>query len=247
MNTLKLLFFTLLLALVGCNGSSTDTDAAPADNDSQYATHAQLSQALAAVSGLKAQMADVQIIGKLKTSASRTDSVGRVIDAQGNAVSFGPCPDMGVFQGRGGSDTANPLTSQFEVYKTAGCSGIPSGVFTSYNDVTGLHDVPPYAVWDGPNCTGNMYIETDVPQNTFPGAVLSGGVVFTSPIDGKAYWMQGGQSPHPIAIQSAINTRGGSCGPDVETRVSVTAIPNDVNQSGVPDSLVPNSWTQASP
>lgn len=247
---MRIVLLMILALLAGCNSS---------DDDSSFATQQQVSaipNEATAVAALRAQvtemqtkLADLQVIGKLKgQSAGLSPSDFRTMgELSATPVSFGPCTNMGIFQGRGGSDTADPLRSQFEVYKTVGCTS-NNGAFTSYNDITGQHDVPPYLAWDGPNCHGNLYIETDVPQNTFPGAILSGGIVFMNPIDGLAYWIQGGQTPASITIQSALNTSpGGGCSPDIETRMTVLAIRNDITQSGIPDSLVPGSWTQVAP
>lgn len=244
---MRTMIFVLVAFITGCNGSS--------DDDSLLATKAQLPpnestqvQALQAeVDALKKGQSELALIGKLKSNLP-VDSVGRVLDATGTPVSFGPCSNMGLFQGRGGSDSQDPLLSQVEIYKTTGCNGI-NGVFTSYNDLTGLHDVPPFIAWDGPNCQGNVYIETDVPQNAYAQSVLDSGIVFTNPVDSLAYWLKGGQTPVPIQIQSSLNTRPGSagCNSDIETRMAVLAIRNDVTQSGVPDSLVPGSWTNGSP
>lgn len=250
---MRIALLMILALLAGCNGSS-DNDSALQQQISAIPNEATAVQALKTeVSSLTSKVSELQLIGKIKgqTLDASPDAFRTMGEfAQGvNAVSFGPCTNMGIFQGRGGSDTADPLRSQFEVYKTAGCAGNANGIFTSYNDVTGLHDIPPYMAWDGPNCTGNLYIETDVPQNTFPGAILSGGIVFTNPIDGLAYWIQGNQTPEPITIQSALNTSSpaNTCGPDIETRMAVHAIRNDASQSGIPDSLVPGSWTTVAP
>lgn len=79
---------------------------------------------------------------------------------------------------------------------------------------------------------------------------VKNGLVFQSPLPGDSTIFQVNSTktpPQNLMIQSAINTRGGICGPDQEVRLVVIAIPNDVQITGVPNSLVPNSWTTVAP
>ncbi len=135
---------------------------------------------------------------------------------------------------------------QFDIYKNC------MGYLASYNEVTGLHDKPPYAAWDGPNCTGNLLIITDVPGDGMNVGAMEGGMVFSSPLPGDTtvYQIVAGQTPQSVQIQSSINTdpTGNSCSsPDIEVRMVMFATKNDGSVNGVPDSLLPESWTQVAP
>lgn len=240
MRSFVIVLFSLLAA---CNGS---------DNDSSLVTQAQLPPNEAtAIAAIRAQIAKVQLIGRIVSQTQININSPREFAMQGEPiisaitpVSFGPCADMGILQGRGGSDTGAALDSQFELYKQ--CTGYTYAI----SNLTGLLDVPPYLTWDGPNCTGNAYLEMDVPQNTMNADAVKNGVVFQSPLPGDTTVFQVNSTktiPQHIMIQSAINTRGGVCGPDQEVRFVVIAMPNDVNITGVQNSLVPNTWTTVAP
>lgn len=220
--------FTILLFLIGC-GASSDQSVSLADFNSLKAQ----------VVTLQTQMSKLQFEGKLNTVVVAHGVLTRAIT---QAVSFGTCPDMGLFQGRGGSDTPDTISSQFETYKQC------TGYFYTISDFTGVLDVPPFVAWDQPNCQGTAYIETDVPQNTINSQVLKGGYVFQSPANPSiTYAVTAGQTPQPVMIQSALNTRGGVCGADVETRTVVSAVVNNSAITGVPNSLVPGTWTNGVP
>ena len=239
---MKFTIFGLMLFLAACNGS---TSSAPDPEIAALKSQVQnLTEALAAATHADAQkFANLQIIGQVRGPLSM--DAGRAITA-----SFGPCASMGVYQGQGGSDSANPLHSQFEIYKqiadaTTGC---PAST-TSYNEVTGLHDRLLYAAWDGPNCTGTLYVETDVPQNTMSLAALENILLMMSPdpADSTVYASAAGSTPQAIQIQSSYNAAGGECLADIETRMVIPMVVNDVQVTGVPDSLVPGSWSKVSP
>lgn len=237
----------LFLILAGCNS----------DDDSSLVTKAQLppneSTQIAAlqaeVSSLQNSIKQIQLIGKpIGQAIAQTDSVrsfrmlGEPTLAPGAVTGqFGPCADMGVLQGRGGSDTGDALDSQFEIFKQC------TGYSYSISNLTGLLDIPPYLTWDGPNCTGNAYLEMDIPQNTMNADAVKNGLVFQSPVDSTVYEIPAGEQPQQIMIQSAINTRGGMCGADQELRLVIHAIPNNTSITGVPNSMIPNTWTTVAP
>lgn len=242
----------LALCLSACGGYDgvsqvqVEQDIAKAPNQATGVSALQ-----AQVASLNKQMSNVQIIGQLKKPGTEDfRKMGEpIVESVSQATPFGACPNMGIFQGRGGSDSSNPVGSQFEIYKTEGCADSSlDGQITSYSNITGQHDTAPYLAWDDSTCGqngGTLYIETDEPSN-FYAAALTGGVFS---VGGQSYWIKPGQTPEPIMIQSAINTRpgGGFCGIDQEVRMVVIAIRNDFNQSGIPDSLVAGSWEQVAP
>lgn len=242
---MKFTIFGLMLFLAACNGSSSSqpdprVDALQAQIDS-------LTQTLAAATHENAQkFANIQIIGQVSGQLSM--DVGRAITA-----SFGPCSNMGIYQGQGGSDSASPLKSQFEIYKQIANSqtGCPASM-TSYNETTGFHDRLPYAVWDEPGCSeggGNIYVETDVPQNTMSLSALQNILVMMGPepSDNTVYASQAGSTPEPIQVQSSFNVLAGICDSDIETRMVIPMFKNNVQVTGVPDSLIPGSWSKTSP
>lgn len=230
----------LMFALTACNGSDTTPVVAGP-------TLAQFQAAQAQIDALNKQMKQLQLIGHVNGGAPVSRDTRSIMAMQGEptitkAVSFGPCADMGVLQGRGGSDTGSPLSSQFETYKTC------MGYTYSISSLTGLLDVPPFLTWDGPNCTGNAYLEMDVPQNTMNADAVKNGIVFQSPIDATVvYEIPAGEQPQQIMIQSAINTRGGICGADQEVRLVVHAISNNISVTGIPNSMIPGTWTTGAP
>lgn len=230
--------FVILLA--GCNQGTNNI---PYSDPALVAKVDNLSKALAAATHLQAEQA--LSIGKLQL-------IGKVhgqVNATGITISdFGPCADMGIYSGQGGSDSSNPLASQFEIYKHSATANCP-GSTTSFNETTGLHDRLKFAAWDGPNCTGTMYVETDIPQNSMSLEAMENILVIMSPdpSDNTVYATQAGSIPEPIQIQSSFNASGGLCGTDVETRMVIGFVKNDPHVTGYPDSLVPGSWSRVSP
>lgn len=248
---MRALIIGFVIFLAACNGSGNSTPGiTQADIQAAIAPlQSQVDGLQAENDKLKAGQAKLALIGKLHGVS--TDAVGRTVDAVGNPVSFGPCTDMGLYQGQGGTDSANPLASQFEIYKqTADAqSGCP-GATTSYNETTGLHDRLIYAVWDEPDCKGNMYVITDVPKDTMSVAALEEILVIMSPdiTDNTVFASEKGSTPQPIQIQSSFNIAGGACSsPDIEIRMVIKMIVNDTHITGVPNSLVPGSWSRVAP
>lgn len=236
---MKTYLLALVVFLAGCNQGTNNV---PYSDPALVAKVDALTKALAAETHARAEaIARLQLIGKVRGQ----------INAAGLAIAdFGPCTDMGIYSGQGGSDSANPLASQFEIYKQTASNGCP-GSTTSYNETTGLHDRLIYAAWDQPNCQGTMYVETDIPQNSMSLTALEGILVMMSPDpnDNSVYASQAGSSPNLIHIQSAMNGSIGGrvCASDVEDRMGIAMIKNDFHVTGVPDSLVPGSWTKVSP
>lgn len=224
-----------ILFLSACNSDTTTVQKVPYTDPAVTAKLNALTEALAAATHEDAQrFALLQVVGK----------VNGLRNAAGVSVAdFGPCANMGTFQGRGGSDSSNPLASNFEIYLTC------TGYTTSYNEATGLHDYPKYAAWSEPNCQGTMYIITDVPQDTMSLAALENGLVMLDPLNNVVVTTQQGSSPESVQIQSSSNLQASvACGgpSDIETRMVISTVPY-TNQTGAAESLVPGSWTIASP
>lgn len=238
---MRSLIIGMILFLSACNQGTTNI---PYTDPSVTAKIDALTQALAAATHGEAQkFSELQIVGVVRGQ----------INAAGVAVDFGPCANMGIFQGLGGSDSGNPLHSQFEIYKQIANAqtGCPASI-TSYNETTGLHDRLPYAAWDDGVCGkngGTMYVETDIPQNSMNLSALENILVMMSPdpTDNTVYASPGNSVPQPLQIQSSFNALGGQCFPDVETRMVIPMFKNDVHVTGIPDSLVPGSWTKVAP
>lgn len=244
---MKFTIFGLLLFLAACNGSTEVVQKVPYSDPALVAKIAALTQALAAATHEQAMQAkslsSLQLIGKVHVTASaeRVMAIGRAAETPPN---FGPCTDMGVLIGRGGPDSSIPLASALESFQT--CTGYSYTIST----LTGTIQGPPYAAWDGLNCTGNLFIITDVPGDGFNPQVVNNGVVFTSPVDGLVYMIPAGSVPQLTQIQSAMNLApgGGSCGsPDVEMRMTVQAILNDVSITGVQSTSFPLPITITAP
>lgn len=244
MRSFVIVLFSLLAA---CNQS---------DNDSGFVTQAQLPpNESTQIAALRAEVRQLQLIGRPVGTSVHADSIEtfRMLGEPTLAPAavtvtgqFGPCANMGVLQGRGGSDTPNPLLSQFEIYKN--CMNETYSISTT----TGLLDIPPYLAWDGPNCTGNAYLEMDVPQNTMNNDAIKSGLVVQSPLPNDASVFEINSTKNPpkvITIQSALNTRPGSvgCTTDIEARLVVLLIPNNNSSTGAPNSMIPGSWTTTAP
>lgn len=251
---MRMLIIGFVVFLCACNGSGNSTPGVT-QADIQVAIaplQSQIQSLQADNDRLKQGQDKLILIGQLNATNFKTDSVGRVVDAIGNPVNFGPCADMGLYSGQGGSDSANPLQSQFEIYKQKAdaVSGCP-GATTSYNETTGLHDRLPFAGWDQPNCQGTMYVETDVPKNTMSLDALQSVLVMLSPdpADDAVYASASGSVPQPIHIQSSMSGAPGGllCQPDIETREAIAMVRNDFHVTGVPDSLIPGSWSKVAP
>lgn len=245
----------VMFLLAGCNGST-----APADNDSAYATKAELPPNEAtAIAAMRAEIADAQAtVSELKASVSKLQLIGQVHGTPAkaartaglgnnnflpNSVNFGPCTDMGVLIGRGGRDSNIPLASALESFQT--CTGYSYTVSTLDGTIQG----PPFAGWDGPNCTGNLLIITDIPGNGFNPQVINNGVVFTGPVDNVVYMVAAGSIPTLMSIQSSMNLGpgGGVCDTDIESRLAVQSVPNDVSITGVQSAPIPLPITIAAP
>lgn len=248
MRSFVIVLFSLLAA---CNESSNTVTPDP--------SLTQIQALQTQVDNLSAQVKQLQLIGRPVGQVAKTDQVAqfRMLGEPTLAPAastgpapvtgqFGPCADMGVLQGRGGSDTSNPLLSQFEIYKN--CVNETYSISTT----TGLLDIPPYLAWDGPNCTGNSYLEMDVPQNTMNQDAIKSGLVVQSPLpnDSSVFEINSTKNPpKTIMIQSALNTRPGSagCQTDQEMRLVVLLIPNATQSTGAPNSMIPGTWTTTAP
>lgn len=243
---MRMLIIGFVVFLAACNSSGVSQQTVDSDIQTSMAKlQAQVTALQASNDALKAGQAKLTLIGKLH--GVTTDAIGRMVDAVGNPLSFGPCADMGLYSGQGGSDSANPLASQFEIYKQT-ASGTCPGATTSYNETTGLHDRLKFAAWAQPNCQGTLYVETDT-VNSMSLNALEGILVILSPdpADNTVYASQAGSVPQSIQIQSAFNFTGGLCQPDSELRMVIPLFKNDFQVSGVPDALIPGSWSRVAP
>lgn len=260
MNLQKMMFASavvLMSALAACFGGSHNSSATYTLTQSQFNTLLAASPYTKAIADATAeqaqqatQLSKLQLIGKVKGSAN--EEHGQFRTSAVSTVSFGPCTDMGIYQGQGGSDSANPLQSQFEIYKqTADAQTGCPGSITSYNETTGLHDRLPFAGWDGPNCTGTMYVMTDTPQDTMSLSALEGILVMMSPdpSDNSVYSSTAGSTPQSVQIQSSMNGAPTAqiCQASVSIHMAIAMTKNSTQVSGVPNFLVPGSWSRVSP
>ena len=228
--------YIVFLALAGCGGgvvSEGNGTEAPVSVSTVAAIQAQ-------VTALQGQIAELKLVGKVATTAS-TDSV-HVTYQSVTPVNFGTCSNMGVLVGSSSHNPMYPLTQQLQVFKT--CTGYQY-VATSAGGAPGI---PPYAVWDGPNCTGKLYIETDIPSLTYDSEALTGGIVFSDPLGGQAvYYVAAGAVPGPVLAQSAFNTTNPNdiCGAVNATVQGVIVSPNVTSITGVPNAIP--AYTLAAP
>lgn len=234
MKTPKDLFYLILatavISVAACNSSSSSS--APDPEVAALKTQVQdLSQALAAATHEDAQkLSEFKLIG---IPEGTTDVAGRILNAVGNVVSFGPCADMGVMIGfeNSSNQPANALNAVSEDFKQ--CTGYIYGANVSDGTVTTGQRI----FWDGPNCTGNL-LEWEAAGGGYSTTALQGGVVFTSPVDNLVYMVRAGQTPQPVLIQSAWVLSNPGCQSDVETQLMYTVEPNDISVTGVPSNGV---------
>lgn len=231
-----LLFGSLMYACGG--GATAGGTLTQADFDKLLGTSS-------AFTDVQTGLARLPLIGKVKGQVSMDTGLAVAAD-------FGPCADMGIYSGQGGSDSANPLQSQFEIYKqTADTQTGCPGATTSYNETTGFHDRLPFAYWSAPNCKGVMYVSTDTPSFTMSLAALEGILVMKSPdpADDHVYASAAGSSPQTVTIQSNMNGAPGGqvCGNGAASIHGIAMPLNETQTTGVPDSLVPGSWSRVAP
>lgn len=225
---MKTALFSLLLLflfLTACNGSGTTYVTDPA----LVAKVDALTKALAAATHADAKkFAGLKIIGK--TPGGFSLDAGRVV----NAVSFGPCANMGVlvgFTNPNFSGTADPLTSTYQAFKQC------TGYYYEAQVGNGSLSVANRLFWDGQNCTGNEY-EWEAGGAGYNTQILQSGVVFLSPVDGTTELaVTAGQTPQPTLIQSVWVASSPGCQADVETQLLYKVVPNDTSVTGVPESV----------
>ncbi len=232
---MRSLIIGLVVFLAACGGGGTTIAGI---------TQAQLD---AAVKPLQAQVDSLQTQNKsLQDSLAKLTLIGKVhgvsseLRMQGEfrteavaAPSFGPCADMGVLVGftAQGSNTADPLTASNEAFKQ--CTGY------SYESVVGTGALAPTQrlYFDGPNCTGNMYV-WPASGAGYNAQILQDGVVFSSPIDGSGMMVKAGQVASMIQAASVyiILNAGCSIDGDLQPMWNVTA--NDISITGVSSNAV---------
>lgn len=231
MRTVILLIVTAFLS--ACNSS---------DDDSGLVTKAQLPPAAstaalrAEVTVLEGQMKKLTLEGKVNgiVPVIHTDVV-RAMAMQGEptlraAVSFGPCPDMGVKVGDTNAiqdPDAGSLSAAYQAFKT--CTGYLYEVST----VTGNIKAANRIFWDGPNCTGNL-LEWEAGGAGYNTQTLKDGVVFLSPVDDSTQLMvTAGQTPVPTFIQSVMLDFNHVCQSDIETQPMYQVTSYSLQTTGV--------------
>lgn len=254
---MRTIIFVIALMLAGCGGSS-DNDPVQVqtpDNDSNYVTNQQLSQAInqipqvpnesTEVAAVRAQLAadeqkisQLQLIGKpvqsgsSRTASIRVESTGRY-SQQVSSVSFGPCSTLGVMSGflNSAGQPADFLTATSVAFKQ--CTQYSYEAFAD-----GSLAQAPRIYWDGPGCTGNM-LEWEAAGAGYNTSTLQNGVVFISPVDGVTTLMvKAGQTPQPTLIQSIWVLSSPGCQSDIETQNMYLVSTNDTSVSGVPNTSV---------
>lgn len=160
----------------------------------------------------------------------RTNAISHEASAIAQAISYGPCNDMGVFMGVSQPD---PLTATIEYFKQ--CTGYEYGAVVE----TGAIAKPVVLWFDGANCTGNMFEAED--DGGYNRQVLQNGVVFISPLDGTTELMvAAGQTGRSTVLLS--NFTGGACNSGaMETQTSYHVTINNLSITGVP-SVVPTNF-----
>lgn len=225
---MRMLIIGFVAFLCACNGSGNSTPGVTqADIQAAIAPlQAKVNALQASNDALKAGQAKLTLIGKLHGVS--TDAIGRMVDAVGNPVSFGPCADMGVLLGRGDNPfSQDPLSAIYESFQQ--CTGYEYSVTVATKTVA----VGPRLFWDGPNCTGKMY-EWNSGGGSYNDQALDGGVVFLSPLDNSSLMVASGQIPSPVLMQSVWVTSNPGCQSDVETQNLYKVTQNDPSVTGVP-------------
>lgn len=230
MKTLKYLFFLTLFALTACNGSSSSSAPDP-EASALTAQVLHLTQALADATHVQAQQAskisELRLVGTIPTTSG---SASIRFESEPRAIpSFGSCSDMGVMVGftNGSGTPADALSASVQDFKQ--CTGYLYGANVADGSITqGVR-----IAYDGPNCTGNVFVweESGAGYST---ATLQNGVVFMSPADSLTYMVTAGQTPQPVQQQSEWILASGGCQPIIQTELMYRAVINDATLSGVP-------------
>ena len=248
-----------LMLLAGCGGGSNSTST-PGDTDQvttadvvaaiAEATHAQAQQ-IAAVRAQQTtdetKLSKVTNFGHapgVTTEVAHSDSV-RTLAMQGELVAvpqitnFGPCTDMGQLIGTS-FDGITALGATIENYKQCPINSAQYvySVIVQTGAVAG--PINGFIWYDQPNCEvgggRRLIFENDGSYNR---QVLQSGVVFIDPSDGASVLMvAAGQTPSTMTSKSIAT--GVSCTNATETHLGYLVTANDVNVTGVPESVPSN-------
>lgn len=222
------IYMTLILTLflAACNGS---------DNDSSFATTANLppneATAVAALQDqirtLQDSVKKLQLIGHAHgvVSAERVLAIGTK-NAMTEAVDFGPCTDMGVYEGATFQPGNGPLGAIYQAFKNC------TGTHAEYNVETGDLKTANRTYYVSIDCTGTAY-EWQASGQGYDRQILNDGVAFISPADGTALWIKPNQTPQIIAVQSVYILQNGDCEPDGDVQPMWVSSPNDTATNGI--------------
>lgn len=222
---MRSLIFVMILGLVGCN--SSDDDSALQQQISAIPNEATAIQALRAeVSDMQTSIKKLQLIGHAHgvPSAERVLAIGS--NAFTEAVSFGPCTDMGVYEGSTFQPGNGPLGALYQAFKNC------TGTHAEYEVDNGALKPANRTYYVSADCTGTAY-EWQAGGQGYDRQTLNDGVVFVSPADGSILWVQPGQTPVMTQVQSVYILQNGDCEPDGDNQPMWVSSPTDITKNGV--------------
>ncbi len=154
------------------------------------------------------------------------------------------CTGLGTLTGR--PSDSDPFTTN--LLSGVSCSGYyftVSGAATSAETSTVQPAPAAIKVWfDGPNCSGNAYVQGPTAPWGVTATILANGAVLTTgdPTQSASYWML---KPGTVAASANLQSvlQGGTCSSYVTAIPVYALVPNDQSVSGVPSAPIPGPVT----